>query len=75
MGPNRDYAAVVHAVISLAHNLGAKVTAEGIEDADQLAQLLSLDCDFGQGYFFAKPLRAEEAWELIESRKSWRLSA
>jgi diguanylate cyclase (GGDEF)-like protein/PAS domain S-box-containing protein len=56
----RDAAAVL-AVISLAHNLGIEVVAEGIEEAEQVAFLQSLDCDLGQGYFFARPMDAASA--------------
>ncbi len=56
MGAVRDYAAVFHAITSLAHNLGVEVVAEGIETPDQLAQLIALECDYGQGYLFAELL-------------------
>jgi diguanylate cyclase (GGDEF)-like protein len=47
---------IVRAIITLARNLGMDVVAEGIETANQLAQLKILNCQYGQGYFFAKPL-------------------
>jgi diguanylate cyclase (GGDEF)-like protein/excisionase family DNA binding protein len=47
---------IVQAVISLAHGLGIGVVAEGIETAGQLARLRSLDCDRGQGFFYARPV-------------------
>ncbi|HXI61148.1 MAG TPA: EAL domain-containing protein [Pyrinomonadaceae bacterium] len=50
-----DDAALVMAIITLAHNLRLKVIAEGIETEDQLAFLRLLRCDEGQGYFFGKP--------------------
>ena len=56
----RDLAALVHAVTQLARNMGISVVAEGIERADQVVLLQSLECSFGQGYFFAKPMPAEE---------------
>jgi EAL domain-containing protein (putative c-di-GMP-specific phosphodiesterase class I) len=56
----RDFAALVHAVAQLARNLNIRVVAEGIETADQALILQSLDCEFGQGYLFSKPLPAEE---------------
>jgi EAL domain-containing protein (putative c-di-GMP-specific phosphodiesterase class I) len=61
IGRGRDFAALVHAVALLARNLGMHVVAEGIETVEQLLVLQSLDCDFGQGYLFAKPLTAVEA--------------
>ena len=51
---------IVQAVISLAHGLGITVVAEGIEGAGQLECLRDLDCDRGQGYWFARPLPPEE---------------
>ena len=61
MDQNRGYAAIVFAIVTLAHNLGMAVVAEGIETRDQIAQLQALDCDRGQGYFFARPLDANKA--------------
>jgi len=58
--PNdHDDAAITRSVISLAHNLGLKVVAEGIETTEQAAFLLEQNCDYGQGYGFARPLPAE----------------
>jgi len=57
----RDYAALVHAVAQLAQNLDIQVVAEGIETADQALILQSLDCEFGQGYLFSKPMLADQA--------------
>ncbi len=52
----KDFVALVHAVISLAGTLGMRCVAEGIEEHDQLAVLKGMDCEYGQGYLFAKPL-------------------
>jgi EAL domain-containing protein (putative c-di-GMP-specific phosphodiesterase class I) len=54
-----DDAALVMAIITLAHNLKLKVIAEGIETAEQLAFLRLLKCDEGQGYLFGRPTPAE----------------
>ena len=43
----------------MAHNLGLKVIAEGVEDKEQLRFLQLRDCDFVQGYFFSRPVSAE----------------
>jgi diguanylate cyclase (GGDEF)-like protein len=56
MQANSSYAAIVETIVSLAHNLGMDVTAEGIETIEQLGKLQSLGCNLGQGYYFAKPL-------------------
>lgn len=65
------YAAVVNAIVTLTHNLNMKVTAEGVETRDQLAQVLSLDCDYCQGYYFAKPLNCDEALSLLQEDLPW----
>jgi diguanylate cyclase (GGDEF)-like protein/PAS domain S-box-containing protein len=54
-----DDAAIVHAVISLAHSLRLMVLAEGVENAEQLNFLATHRCDALQGYYFSKPLSAE----------------
>jgi diguanylate cyclase (GGDEF)-like protein len=61
---NPDDAAIVRAIISLAHSLKLKVIAEGVETPQQLEFLQSLGCDQYQGYHFSRPMDAErlEAW-------------
>ena len=63
-------AEIVQTIITLAHNLGMAVTAEGIETAGQLAKLRALGCEYGQGYFFSKPVVPELAEALI-AQGSW----
>ncbi|AFY81958.1 EAL domain-containing protein [Oscillatoria acuminata] len=63
--------AIVKTIIALAHNLKMDVIAEGVETAEQLAQLRSLGCECGQGYFFAKPLPAEQIEALLKSDPTW----
>lgn len=62
-----DDAALVMAIITLAHNLRLKVIAEGVETADQLRFLQLLRCDEIQGYFFSRPLPAETLVSLFDS--------
>lgn len=57
--------AIVRAIVTLADNLGLSVVAEGIETAQQVAQLQNLQCDYGQGYFFSKPLNQQAAKNLL----------
>ncbi|PSB27268.1 sensor domain-containing phosphodiesterase [Chlorogloea sp. CCALA 695] len=56
---------IVRAIITLAHNLNINVIAEGLETAEQLAQLRALRCKYGQGYFFSKAVKREGAEVLI----------
>jgi PAS domain S-box-containing protein len=58
---------IVRLVAMLAHNLGMKVIAEGAETLQQVNNLKELGCEFGQGYFFSKPMAREEAGALLES--------
>ncbi|HVS72222.1 MAG TPA: EAL domain-containing protein [Phycisphaerae bacterium] len=70
MTGKRDYAAVVCAIVQLAHNLGVRVVAEGIETKEQATMLQALECDLGQGYLFSKPLSAFAAEELLSRTDS-----
>jgi diguanylate cyclase (GGDEF)-like protein len=56
---------IVRSVLNLAHSLGIEAIAEGIETAQQLAQLKELGCEYGQGYFFFKPLDDKTAEQLF----------
>ena len=58
-------AAIVGAVIGLAHELGLSVTAEGVETAEQREFLVARKCDFLQGYLFSKPMVAGEAYSAL----------
>ncbi len=58
---------IIQTIIGLAHDLDMKAFAEGIETDNQLDILIAMDCDFGQGFLFSIPLRAEEAEKLITS--------
>jgi diguanylate cyclase (GGDEF)-like protein len=52
---------IVNTIITLAHSLGIKAIAEGVETSHQLAQLRKLECDEAQGYFFSKPVNSQLA--------------
>jgi EAL domain-containing protein (putative c-di-GMP-specific phosphodiesterase class I) len=56
---------IVSTIIMLAHKLGMDAIAEGIETETEKQILQSLNCEYGQGYFFAKPLPAADATKLL----------
>jgi diguanylate cyclase (GGDEF)-like protein/PAS domain S-box-containing protein len=58
--------AIINAVINLGRSLGIKVVAEGIECDTQARRLLELECDFGQGFLFAKAVPAMRVPALVE---------
>lgn len=62
---------IVETILTLAHKLELDVTAEGVETADQLAQLRALQCEYGQGNFFSLPLDSQ-AVELLLQSPQWR---
>jgi len=65
LGEDGDSLEIIRTIVSLAHNLGMDVIAEGVETAQQLTQLKALDCEYAQGYYFGKPTDRETAWSLI----------
>jgi EAL domain-containing protein (putative c-di-GMP-specific phosphodiesterase class I) len=71
MKPAGESLEIVRSIITLAHSLGKHVIAEGVETGEQLALLRSLGCEYGQGYFFSKPLETEAAGKLIADARTW----
>ena len=61
-----EEAAIVKAIISLAHNLGHRVVAEGVEDRAQLNFLARHGCNLAQGYLFSRPLSPEALYDYLE---------
>jgi EAL domain-containing protein (putative c-di-GMP-specific phosphodiesterase class I) len=60
---NDEALALVAAIVRLGETLNLRTVAEGIEDHEQLARLVGLGCQFGQGYLFGRPLRLDDALE------------
>jgi diguanylate cyclase (GGDEF)-like protein/PAS domain S-box-containing protein len=67
--------AIVRAVLNLGRSLGIKVVAEGIETEQQAARLIELDCDFGQGFLYAKAVAAARVPGLLAHYRPTRASA
>jgi diguanylate cyclase (GGDEF)-like protein len=65
LGVDQRGSELVRTIVLMGHNLGIELIAEGIETADQQAQLTGLGCQFGQGYLFSKPVPADQAGALI----------
>ena len=62
---SKDDGAIVEAIIAMAHSLQLKVVAEGVETKEQFEFLRSLGCDQIQGYYFSKPIPANEIVKLL----------
>ena len=66
LAPDSDDMVLCEAMIAMAHKLGIKVIAEGVETSEQLDLLAAAGCDFGQGYLFSRPVSAEEFERLLD---------
>ncbi|MBT8121139.1 MAG: EAL domain-containing protein, partial [Gammaproteobacteria bacterium] len=64
---NRDDAVIVRSTIDLAHNLGLKTVAEGVETEEVLAVLSEMGCDMVQGYLVSRPLPMEEFFLFLKN--------
>lgn len=62
---------IIETIVILAHQLGLDVIVEGVETAEQLEFVRSLDCGYAQGYYFSKPLAASEAQLFMEKAPMW----
>ncbi len=70
----REKRKIVETIVNLAHQLGMMAIAEGIEAKDHLVYLNQLNCEQGQGYFFAKPLPRLAAEQLLSEEVEARLA-
>jgi diguanylate cyclase (GGDEF)-like protein len=66
-----DGAAIAKAIIAMAHSLNMTVVAEGVETEAQVAFLSDAGCDVMQGYYFARPMPAEQLEALLRERRLW----
>ena len=62
---------IVRLIVAIAHTLGLKVTAEGVENGRQVANLMAKSCDLAQGFYFSKPLPSEAAGKFIATNPAW----
>lgn len=67
---NSDYVAVTKAIISIAHNLGLSVIAEGVETKSQCQFLIDNLCDQAQGFYFSRPIVIAELYDLLHKEPS-----
>ncbi|MDY0205409.1 MAG: EAL domain-containing protein [Pseudomonas sp.] len=67
---NVEDAAIVRAILALGKSIGLEVQAEGIETAEQMLFLQELDCPLGQGYWFGRPMPAEDFSKLLTDNKN-----
>lgn len=66
---------IVDAIVTLAHGLGMEVTAEGVESPEQMDYLAALGCETLQGFYFSRPLPANEAAVLLTADPPWLAAA
>lgn len=64
---NASERAIMQSIINMAHSLNMSVVAEGVESEQQLGILRDFDCDFAQGFYYAKPQTIEEITRLLEN--------
>ena len=65
IGDCNDNLEIVRTILALAHNLRMDVVAEGVETDAQATRLREMGCEYGQGFFFFKPLNVEAATQLL----------
>ena len=75
MDENQEHTEIVRTIMLLARNLGMDVVAEGVETEEQRAQLRALECEYGQGYFFSKPMDRTAAETFLSDTQSYLLPA
>ena len=71
MSTDRESRGIVKTIITLGDELGMDVVAEGVETAEHRAALAGLACEYGQGYFFSRPLTASRAAAVLRDGATW----
>ncbi|MBN1902538.1 EAL domain-containing protein [Candidatus Sumerlaeota bacterium] len=64
---------IIRTILALAYNLGHTVTAEGVENGEQFVQLRALKCHYGQGNYFAQPMRASDIDGFLNETPRWQM--
>lgn len=68
--PNKS---LVELIISMAHKLGMEVVAEGVEEKKQVEYLITHNCDYFQGYLFARPLILDQVLDLLDNKNKFQV--
>ncbi|MEW6405422.1 MAG: bifunctional diguanylate cyclase/phosphodiesterase [Chloroflexota bacterium] len=68
LGASKSGVPIIRAIIAMANSLDMKVIAEGIETAEQMKNLIQMECEYGQGFLFNTPVDGNAAQKLIKER-------
>lgn len=72
MGVEANDAVIVRSIVDLAHNMGLRAVAEGVESEEVWQALVNLGCDLAQGFYFAKPMPAQAFLQwLVTTAPEW----
>ena len=71
LGADPSDSAIVAAIVTLAHTLGLRAVAEGVETGDHLAELRRLGCDYAQGFLFARPMPGDALATFLGDDPTW----
>jgi diguanylate cyclase (GGDEF)-like protein/PAS domain S-box-containing protein len=67
-------AAIVQAILAMAHSMRIPVCAEGVENDEQLAYLVEHNCEYAQGFFFGRPMEADAVYQLLAGTSNGSIS-
>ena len=67
MRQNGKEAVILRSIVTLAHDLGMEVVAEGVETESDAIELYQLGCEYAQGFVFGEPMSADEAKALLQA--------